>query len=549
LKRLHLIAAVLIFSVSSCRFIIGRMEEDSGAIVTGVKSDTLTIAFSGNINGETHPCGCRHFPLGGLPQVAGQLHELAQKGQVVYVDAGDTFFPSSVIPSTITDSLSFAASNLAKGLDQLGLKLHVPGDQDFARGPDFYKDIIKGKKFVPLLSNLKDPASMPHRDHAVIEEGPHKIFLLGVIDPLIVPDSARALFTTPVDGIKKAINTIKKLGYDPANILHRLVLISHSGYEYDEYIAQQFPDFDWILGAHSQKFTQHPLEVGKTKIVQVLSRNHYLGLIKIDLKGDRSKDSYEIAEMREEMQDKLKPNPFTGFIADHKAQMAKIQQEEQSRFEIKLDPSVRMNTSARCLECHTDQGKHWERTPHSLAFVTLLNANEANNLSCVKCHSVGLDQPMGFDRSSDMIHFSPEKWREGNDQDQARLDKLREAYMGDVKKAFGQVKSVRALSANELEKKSKQWLALDQKHGVTYNFMNVQCLNCHAQDQDHPFEQNPTKISRDERRAKIKDRCMECHDSDQSPEWYLKGPNGLPGAIDEVYIQKKIKEVGCPKIP
>ena len=39
----------------------------------------LSLFFSHNINGETHPCGCRQFPLGGMAQVNGILRSEEKK--------------------------------------------------------------------------------------------------------------------------------------------------------------------------------------------------------------------------------------------------------------------------------------------------------------------------------------------------------------------------------------------------------------------------------------------------------------------------------------
>ena len=61
-----------------------------------------------------------------------------------------------------------------------------------------------------------------------------------------------------------------------------------------------------------------------------------------------------------------------------------------------------------CIDCHKPQGKHWGQTAHSLAFLTLIRAKEQNNLACIKCHSLALANPRGFDRASEIIEMSPE---------------------------------------------------------------------------------------------------------------------------------------------
>ena len=90
----------LLFILSSCSYFISHIDKNERAAEDQKKSNspqTLALVFSHNISGETHPCGCRNFPLGGLPQVAGLFSSLSKNAEVFYVDTGDTFFPSSVI--------------------------------------------------------------------------------------------------------------------------------------------------------------------------------------------------------------------------------------------------------------------------------------------------------------------------------------------------------------------------------------------------------------------------------------------------------------------
>ena len=126
-------------------------------VVIGSSSKRLSILFSHNINGETHPCGCRHHPLGGLTQVAGKMHQLGKDSAgLIYIDTGDTFFPSSKIPKTVESSTKFIARQLAWALDQQGLKFYLPGDQDFAAGAEFLKELGIENGFQFVIANLKD---------------------------------------------------------------------------------------------------------------------------------------------------------------------------------------------------------------------------------------------------------------------------------------------------------------------------------------------------------------------------------------------------------
>lgn len=521
--------------LSSCNFIAQKFGGDDSTVI-GLKSEKLSLVFSHNISGETHPCGCRTFPLGGLPQVAGQMHEITKSGaSIFYVDTGDTFFSANALIPGMEESQRFAALNLSKALVNLGIKYHVPGDQDFSAGFDFYAKIINESKIKVLVANASEKNTIPHQKWAVLEYGPHKVFLIGLSDPKLLQDEIKPYFSEPEQALGKVISEIKSAGWNAENEFHRLILLSHSSYEQDEIWAKKFPAIDWIIGSHSQKFTRNPLMEGKTKIVQVLSQNHYLGEVKIAMNASKESDAYQLHEIHESLSQKLVPNPFEEFIQVHKTEMSKRQSNEQSVQVIEASKNHPAYQSASsCIECHQDQADKWHNTPHSIAYATLINAKEEKNLTCVKCHSVGLGEKRGFTNTIDMTTFED--------------DKKRDAYWSEVKKAFSGVTSIRKLPAKEVSKLSNKWLALDEKHGVTRQMANVQCLNCHDQHPDHPFHIDQNRPNKAMKLSAMKDKCLSCHNADQSPDWYLKGDNGLPERIDHEKLEAQIKRIACPSL-
>ncbi len=511
---------LLVFS--SCSFFVQKIDEAS--VTKASTANPLSLVFSHNISGETHPCGCRNFPLGGLPQISGLFHNLKQEGQLLYVDTGDTFFPSSKLPASMTQSLSYAANHLADGLDMVGLKYYVPGDQDFAMGLSFLSNIANTHKFNFLISNLSDEKSIKHVRFAKINQGSSTIYLIGFVDPEIFNGNDKELFIDPLKSFPKILNEIKADGYNESNSYHRLILLSHAGIDYDEKLAAMYPMIDWIIGSHSQSFLRLSRDVGSVKIVQTLSKNHYIGDIKIDLNSKKETDTYVLHEIRDELEQKLIPNPLRAFIDEHKKVMNDLQIKEQDKM-IAVNPvnkEVKKFAPAQsCIECHKVQGDFWQGTSHSIAYATLMNAKEQNNLQCIKCHSLGLGDSRGFSAAKNMVAF----------KDRPIID-----YWNQAHALSSNVKSIRKLTSAETKSISRKWMALDQKLGVKQNFANVQCLNCHNQHAGHPFNADPTQ-SAEERMAGIKSRCLTCHTSDQSPEWHL-GNNSIFAA--------KLKKVSCP---
>jgi len=537
----------LLIFISSCSELMTKMNSNSNfnsPLEAHLDYSQANIFFSHNISGETHPCGCRQFPLGGLPQVYGFMKKSQEKNAYIYVDSGDTFFPSNKIPDTVKSSLSFAAKNLARGLDQLSLRYLTPGDQDFAMGIEFLDEIAKSSRFEFLISNFNESESgkLKHTKFGQQKIADAEYFFIGLIDPDTFLSEEKKYFKPILESLKDNLEEIKKLGYRSNNPRHRLIVLSHSGMEKDRELALRFPQIDWIIGSHTQNFLRYSEDVGSVKIVQVLSKNHYLGHIKSYLEKNKKFDQYEIVEIRDELSKLVQNNPLDDFIAQHKSQMNEWQLKEQSSLTsqnnlIHHNPELtnvvkKFPHPKTCINCHKVQGDFWQTTSHSIAYTTLINAKEQNNLSCIKCHSVGLDDPRGFSTAKSIVGFK---------------EKPITDYWMNAASLGKHVKSVRQLPPNEIKKISREWMKLDEKNKVKHNFANVQCLNCHTYYEEHPFnmqKDGDAYSDLDQKNLKqYQSKCVTCHTPDQSPEWYKKKND-----LNEQEFQRKLKKVSCPKL-
>jgi hypothetical protein len=487
-------------------------------------SDHLNLIFSHNINGETHPCGCRNFPLGGLPQVKGALYETRKKAPTLYVDSGDALFPSTQVPKFLEKSQLFTAKKIAESFDLNGLDFFTPGDQDFAFGVDFLGSISKSYKFKFIISNIKENKIIKSSRFETVKFAGQTLVFLGVLNPELIQPEYKHMFVSIEQGLDNTLKELKEKYKDLRNL--KIILLSHSGMDKDKLIAKAYQDIDWIIGAHSQAFTQMSVDIQKTRIVQVLSRNHYLG--KVDLQASsKSQDKFSVIEIRDELKNKEPDNPLTVWLDKYKTDLDKIQLEEQKLMagdDMSLQPA---NTYSSCMECHKDQGEFWQKTSHSLAFITLDHAKAANNPTCIKCHSLNFKSLKGFQNIDDMVVS----------------DKKLNKYWSEFETTFKAIKSIRKLTDQERLGFSKKYAKLDKKFEVKHNFANVQCLNCHDKSHDHPFEMEDTPS----KTTNYQDKCLKCHTADQSPEWYRKNDKGIATSVDQAYVSGIIKKIACPK--
>jgi hypothetical protein len=505
--------------LAACAQFVSSTDESYYEEVSSNGATQGSLIFSHNINGETEPCGCRKFPLGGLEQAAGHFHIERNKGPVVYVDTGDLFFPSPVLPQNVHRSLGHTGEKLAEAMDMLGLKFFVPGDQDFALGIEWLNKISQKSKFTFLLANLNNSELIKSKKWARLKVGQKSFVFIGVVDPELLTSTNSHFFSSPEKAIE---NSLSEASPKSSEIV---VLLSHSGMDSDIKYAEKFPRINWVVGAHSQSYTQRPTEQGQTQLVQVLSRNHFLGQMKFGLGENDNKSEFGLLETREEMSDVIKPNPLSPLMKDWKEGLVKIQIDEQntnSETWAQVDPLPTFNS---CLECHQKQTEFWQSTSHAHAWHTLVAKKSDNDSSCVGCHSAGWLHPQGF-------KATPARVKMAEDAAPDALKKYTEA----LSKNYDGIKSIRALKAIERKKLAHGQMQLIDQFKVTHEYGNVQCINCHDKKRDHPFDGSTSHDG-----SNMGSRCLSCHTSDQSPEWY-KG-----GKPNNAILAEKIKTVACPK--
>ena len=487
--------------------------------------ESLKILFTGNINAELEPCGCRQFPLGGINHLHGLLSELNKKSEFIFVDSGDAFFKQNFPMLDEEESQVFRAKNLATALSMTKLRLKVLGDQDLAFGVDSLVNIMEGQSFDLLGTNLSSP-KLNLIKYKKYKFQKHTIYFLGISSSKLFTNEYTSLKVHEhVKSIKNQISLLEKEGYNKSNKYHHLILLSHSGMKEDKITAKKIPEIDWIIGSHSQNFTQKTVDVGSTKLVQMLSRNHYIG--DITFSKNSSEVTFSFHEVNQDLAQKVPNNPLTKFVDSFQKKLNQIQKSEQKRNSKILSSSnteTRIPTATTCMDCHDTQGTFWQKTAHSLAYKTLVKNDSENNLDCLKCHSVFLGEKNGFNNVADMVISSNKP--------------VDSSYWKEVFSKKGPDESIRDWSDNQRLEYSEHWYNVDLKLNVSHNYANVQCLNCHSYDPGHLDGEEAKKESFQD----IKNKCLSCHNSDQSEHWYSDGKS-----LNEKAFLAGWDKVKCPK--
>ena len=482
------------------------------------------IIHTNDILGEIEPCGCRTNPTGGMARKERLLktHDLLQgrgRDQILQVDAGDLFFSTQEIPETLKKQSRIQALALAKALKITGLRAFVPGEKDFALGAEFIETLARESGADILAANLEKKTKSgwkkwlkPQRIYELSSSSGarHRVAVIGIIGrQVILPSGLRA--SDPKELIRKWVSENRKKA-------EWLVALTHQGLEDDVKLAEAVPGIDFIIGAHSQSYLEQPrvVEHGKhrTSIHQGSFRNQVVGLIELKPRPESTLIPLD-ASLEPAADPKSALSEIQQLVSETKAAIAQANQEEERKILARVqaaekEGTPKFQTFNKCSECHFKQFDFWRKTPHAKAYEVLVKAGQHQNLECLGCHTVGLNDPQGFSQLHQLVEWSKE-----NEKSAPAL----ESWLSELRS------NSRSEARNQLRK-------------VSRIHATVQCENCHGPGRDHPFGLEPLP------RVIATQSCLKCHTPERAPGWYqaVEGKSQL----DETKLAEKMRKMARP---
>jgi len=446
------------------------------------ESDQLNLIFQHNNHGKIKSCGCQKSPLGGQLALSGFLNSLKKKGEVLYLTSGSHYLPKSYT-SQFDQSIRFDAEFLSQIDKEHQLKFSISSHSDNAIGKKFFNSLLEKSNAAYLQSH-----------HFNIKN--RKLALIAIEDS----------FTS--DKIKNLIQSQKD---------RNIIIVSNKGIKEDTKLAKNFPFIHWIIGSQDEAFTQAPILIGSVKIVQTSSQGHHIG--HIQLSEDSKQDQFNLVPMsnkwREFASEKVKQ-----LIAKYTEEKALIDAQEQSKLYQAESLHQKAPDAQSCMECHQKQSDFWMRTSHSLAYLTLLNNSSHHNKDCIGCHSLGYQKDYAFKSTHQIFQL----------KDQT----VSKNYIKELNK-LSKNTIIRELSSNDKISVHQKWNHLNQKYELDRHYANVQCLNCHDKNFDHPFSEQAKG------NHPIKNKCLNCHTKEQSPSWYNQS------TLNSHVFNSMLEKVACPK--
>jgi hypothetical protein len=447
------------------------------------------IFVSGQQHGYLEPCGCTGLEnqKGGLIRRDTLLTSLKDRGwELVPVDVGNQVRrlgrqPALKFAATVAafEKMGYAAATL--GIDDLKLSavelLQVAAAEDTTQCT-----------FVCANVTVLDPSFFP--DSKIVLAGGRKIGITAVLGQEFEKDiqSSDIEFSDPIEKLRPVVAKLKSEDCD------FIVLLAHASTAESAAIAQAVAGIDLVVtagGFGEPTLKPERIEGSQAVMVQVGTKGMYGGIVglfddaaqpmryqKIAI-SSQFKDSERLLADFAEYQKQLETEGFDGLGA-----------KPQSH------PSGRKFVGSEvCGDCHTTAFDIWKNSPHHHATESIVNPpNDRGGIQrhfdpeCVSCHVTG---------------WNPQ----------------------------------------EFYPYESGYLSLESSEAM----LGSGCENCHGPGSEHVAAENGDIEADNELLAELrqqmilplaraKDKCMECHDLDNSPDFIASPGDGEgPHGFDEFW--------------
>ena len=284
---------------------------------------TVTILHTNDFHSKVEPISKYDGPcaaednaagecFGGYARLITAVEEARERNpNALLFDGGDQFQGSLFYTH-------YRGKVAAEIMNRLAYDGMTVGNHEFDDGPQVLREFMDNVDFPVLMSNadvsLEPALANKIMKSTVVEKGGEKYGIIGLttIDtPDISSPGENVKFTDPVEAIQGEVDELTAQG------INRIIVLSHSGYHVDQYVAAETTGVDVIVGGHSNTFLSntddsalgpYPTMVGDTAIVQAYAYGKYLGELSVtfndegvvtDATGEPVQTNADIAENEE----------------------------------------------------------------------------------------------------------------------------------------------------------------------------------------------------------------------------------------------------------
>jgi len=234
--------------------------------------------------------------MGGFARIRTALERerASASGAVFTLDGGDTFQGSAVAAWTLGDAV-------VAPLNALGIDAGVPGNWDPIYGPQQFLKLMSEVNYKVICYNFHNKATGNRlfAPSVTLEKNGVRVVFVGVTDPTTTtrqsPAQVAGLDSTRLSGLREFVQDLKRKEKPDL-----VVLVDHTGLAPSVQLAQDIPEFDIVLSAHTHERVYKPIRVGKTIVVEPGSMGSFLGRLDVTLNdGVISDFSYQLVGIDE----------------------------------------------------------------------------------------------------------------------------------------------------------------------------------------------------------------------------------------------------------
>lgn len=416
------------------------------------------FALSG-LKGYLEPCGCTaDVMLGGAERIVGYVQAARELySGALMLDAGDTFFEEREIGEHLVPKEKERVEVVAAMHREMETRAMVPGERDFALGPELYRKQVEAAGAELLGANLEvGGEDLPAT--TVEEVGDWKVGVVGAVQPDLFEGVEEVTATDPGPALEEALGALQGEEVDAT------ILLFHGDLKATKEQVEAHSAVDFAVVGHGPREPGGVDAVADGFSLEAYDQGRYMGVLKLfgrdrsrpfanarpGSEADLEKIDEKIAHVekslekvppagpgeeeppiRERLRDRLErleeqrseikgstleiPEDRRSFlyrsvpmkpgypvaqtirekrVAYNRRLEELTKQVERSIPEVDEGEPTYVGTN-ECKTCHTEAHEFWTGTSHASAMKTLEKRDKAWDEGCVKCHSVGYGEPGG----------------------------------------------------------------------------------------------------------------------------------------------------------
>jgi hypothetical protein len=438
----------------------------------------FVLLLTGQQHGYIEPCGCTglEHQKGGLARRHSLITQLTDRGwPVVPLDVGNQ------VRRTGRQAEIKLQITLA-GLKTMGYRAVALGRDDLRLSVDelFAATAVEGEQGSPFVSAnvaIVDRGFTPRS--RIIELAGKKVGVTSVMGDqwLKEVNSGEIVREPAADALRPVVEELQQAGCD------LYVLLAHAGLDESQALAEQFPLFDVVVTAGGQGDPLYqPQRVGqrRTMLVQVGNKGMHVGVVGYFTAGER------LRYQRVPLDSRFPDSPeMLQLLASYQKQLQQQGLEGLAVQSLPHSSGRWFVGSERCGECHTKAYATWKDTPHGWATDSLVNPSERVEVprhfdpECLSCHVTGWNPQRYFPYTSGFLSLEKTPLLVGNGCENCHGPGSEHVAAEMAAKAGSSDISESALSAL----RASMRLPLDR----------------------------------------AEQHCQQCHDGDNSPDFFLEG--------------------------